>query len=244
MTRIVEESREREKAKNRERACLPMWRPIEVEGAKHARLRPKASKPGVPSGPSARYKTFERYAQRLEKQVEGGCDVRGRDVFEVEWAYLVQEEASRAESLKALEAQAISDRETRDAEREAREKAVTAEARRKGFHRVEFGRSLAEVLQALVEEAAPVSDLRNVAIELSSDDLAFEAQQQVGDGQGIFISGDVTLWVVAPGASIYKGTPLPSLVSSERPFVTVTGTKSYTNVLGSRTQAFVVKPVW
>lgn len=252
MERISQEARAREEAKKRAQACAAQWRPRDIKDAESARLSAseKQSGPGIPDGipnaPSSRYKLFERYAATLEKQLAMECDVAGREEFEAEWAFLKQEEASRITRLKEHEERLAAARAEREAQRAAFEEEYALAARKRGFARVEFGRSVSEILGTLIEEGTPVSTLRKVAIEYGYADEGFVAQQSLGGGQAIFATSDsdIRLWVVSSSVSMYEGTPLSALISEEQPCFVVTGTKSYRTVAGSTAQAFVVKPAW
>lgn len=249
--RILRDARDRDESRKRVQACAPKWRPKDIKDAEAARLRaaaqPASSIPdGIPAAPSDRYRLFDRFAATLENQLALGCDVAGRGEFDVEWTYLKEEEASRLSRLAELEQQAATRRAEREAERAAFEEEYAVAARKHGIERVEFGSSLSDALRTLIEEAAPVSSLKRVAIEFGYADQGFVAQQSLGGGQAIFATSDsdIRLWVVAPSVAMYEGTPLSALVSEDQPCFVVTGTKSYRTVAGSVAQAFVVKPAW
>lgn len=248
--RIVDESRARREAQANSQFCRPTWRQSELDTARRARAKPKpapgARPEGIPYAASERFKLFQRHAKTLEQQTAGGCVVTGREAFDIEWQFLQQQEMDRVAALQAREEKAAAERAEREAQRAAFEEQSTKQARKKGFEQVMFGGSVTQALQAMIEGAEPVSSLRRVAIEVGIADEDYTALQSFGAGQGLFTSTqtEIKLWVTAPGASIYEGTPLPSLVSEDMPFFVVTGTKSYRNAMGAQTQAFTVKPAW
>lgn len=248
MAQVTAEARERDEADKRRQLCRARWSERDLKEAETEASKAQGAPPeeGVAQRPSKLHERFAKFAATLEEQSGKGCEVTGRERFEQSWAFLQGQEADRARRLVEHHARVAAEEERAAAERAAFEQNAKDEAKKRGFKGALLGASLTDVLNSLVQEGRPVSELKGIAIEVGRLDEEFTALQGLGNGAGLFTSNqtEARVWFTAKGSAVYEGTPLMSLLYEDVPFVVVTGVKSYRNVAGAATQAFVVKPAW
>lgn len=193
---------------------------------------------------------FEGYAPDLARLEASGCQIVYGPRFRRLLASLKDHEAARvaaekisAERQRSVEAAENAEAAKAAAAETARRDAVKAEAKKHGLRIVYFDWSLSSVLAAVVSEALPMKAMRLMAIQPGPVDDGFTAAQIIDDNTALFVHQQTgqRIFVTAFKGSIYEGTALPVL---QIPYWKITGTRSYTNVMGAMTEAFVVAPAW